>query len=324
VPALVQYAVDRAIAIVTLDSPANRNALSAQLVGETTRHLAAAAADDDVRAILLTHSGRVFCAGLDFKEQSSEGGPQAGTARLLGLQRTIVELPKPVIARIDGAVRAGGLGIVGACDLAFASLAASFAFTEVRLGLAPAIISLTTLGRMTERAAARYYLTGETFDSETAATSGLITGAPSELDAELGAVLGALRACSPRGLAETKPLTTRATRAAFDAYATRCGPSRHGCSPRRRHARACSPSCRNALRAGRPDDDARGAQVDTRRHSRLAGVRLVYLAAMLLDEGESGSSGTATRARSLAGRTRWPRSSAIRPALGSGSWRSDC
>ena len=213
---LVHYEVERAIATVTLDSPANRNALSAQLVGEVTAHLQAAAADDAVRAVVLTHTGRVFCAGADLKEQSSEGGPQSGTQRMLGLLRAIVELPKPVVARIDGAVRAGGLGIVGACDLAFASSAASFAFTEVRLGLAPAIISLTTLGRMTERAVSRYYLTGETFGADAAAAAGLITAAAGDLDSELTAVLDALRACSPQGLAETKPLTTRTALDAFD------------------------------------------------------------------------------------------------------------
>ena len=216
---LVHYEVDRAIATITLDSPANRNALSSQLVGELTGHLAAAASDDSVRAAVLAHTGTVFCAGADLKEQAGEGGPEAGTKRMLGLLQAIVDLPKPVIARVDGAVRAGGLGIVGACDIALASERASFAFTEVRLGLAPAIISLTTLGRMTERAASRYYLTGETFDAVTAAACGLLTAAPSDLDAELGAITDALRACSPQGLAETKPLTTAGGRAAFAARA---------------------------------------------------------------------------------------------------------
>ncbi|HKC29591.1 MAG TPA: enoyl-CoA hydratase family protein [Jatrophihabitans sp.] len=215
----VHYDVERAIATLTLDSPDNRNALSAQLVTELGDHLAAAAADDDVRAVVLGHTGSVFCAGADLKEQAAEGGPEAGTKRMLGLLRAIVELRKPVVARIDGAVRAGGIGVVGACDIALASHRASFAFTEVRLGLAPAIISLTTLGRMTERAASRYYLTGETFDAQAAAECGLITGATDQLDTAVGHVADSLRACSPQGLAETKPLTTRATRAAFDAQA---------------------------------------------------------------------------------------------------------
>jgi enoyl-CoA hydratase len=214
---VVQYTVSRAIATATLDSPENRNALSAALVGELTAHLRAAADDPTVRAVVLTHTGSTFCAGADLKEQAGEGGPAEGTRRMLALLRTIVELPKPVIARVDGHVRAGGLGIVGACDIAVAGPKSSFAFTEVRLGLAPAIISLTTLGRMASRAASRYYLTGETFDATAAAASGLITSASDDVDAELEPILDALRACSPQGLAETKPLTTKAVRTELDA-----------------------------------------------------------------------------------------------------------
>jgi enoyl-CoA hydratase len=212
---VVHYAVDRAIATITLDSPANRNALSTQLVTELTAHLATAAAAADVRAVVLTHTGTVFCAGADLKEQASEGGPEAGTKRMLALLGSIVELPKPVIARLDGAVRAGGLGIVGACDIAIASGAASFAFTEVRLGLAPAIISLTTLGRMTERASSRYFLTGEKFDAKAAADCGLISSATDDLHGALAALADELRGCSPQGLAESKAMTTRAVRQAF-------------------------------------------------------------------------------------------------------------
>jgi enoyl-CoA hydratase len=216
---VVQYSVDRAIAVLTLDSPANRNALSTRLVGELSDGLQRAAADPDVRAAVITHTGRTFCAGADLKEQAAEGGPEQGTKRMLALLRAIVELPKPVLARVDGHVRAGGLGIIGACDLAFASDNATFAFTEVRLGLAPAIISLTTLGRMAERAASRYYLTGETFDAAAAARSGLITEAADDLDVSVAVVCEALRACSPQGLAETKPLTTASVGARFAADA---------------------------------------------------------------------------------------------------------
>lgn len=215
---VVHYAVERAIATLTLDSPANRNALSTGLVGELRGHLDTAATDDGVRAVVLTHLGRVFCAGADLKEQASEGGPEAGTKRMLELLQAIVQLPKPVIARLDGAVRAGGLGLVGACDLALAGPNSSFAFTEVRLGLTPAIISLTTLGRMSERAASRYYLTGETFGADAAAACGLVTAAPTDLDAALAELTEALRGCSPQGLAETKALTTEGTRAAFSEH----------------------------------------------------------------------------------------------------------
>jgi enoyl-CoA hydratase len=219
---VVHYELDRAIATITLDSSENRNALSSQLVGELAAHLQTAAADADVRAVVLTHTGRTFCAGADLREQASEGGPAEGTKRMLALLRTIVELPKPVIGRVNGHVRAGGLGLVGACDVAVASGNATFAFTEARLGLAPAIISITTLGRMSDRAAARYYLTGETFDAPAAERAGLITTASSDadgLDAEVAVICDALRACSPQGLAETKPLTTQGVLVAFEQQA---------------------------------------------------------------------------------------------------------
>ncbi len=215
----VIYEVDRGIATVVLDSPENRNALSAALVGALTDSLAAAAEDASVRAVVLSHTGSAFCAGADLKEQSAEGGPARGTTRMLELLRRVVELPKPVIARIDGHVRAGGIGLVGACDLALAGPAASFAFTEVRLGLAPAIISLTTLGRMSERAAARYYLTGDTFDAAAAAAAGLVTVAVPDLDAEVAALSDALRRCPPQALAETKALLAAGVRDRVEAAA---------------------------------------------------------------------------------------------------------
>ena len=216
---VVQYAVDRAIATVTLDSPENRNALSKALVEELTAHLDNAAADPAVRAVVLTHTGSTFCAGADLKEQAGEGGPAEGTKRMVALLRRIVELPKPVVARIDGNVRAGGLGLIGACDVVLAGPRSTFAFTEARLGLTPAIISMTTLARMDQRAAARYYLTGETFDAQAAARCGLVTVSTEQLDAAVEHVTDALRAASPQGLAETKTLLSRGMLAVFDEQA---------------------------------------------------------------------------------------------------------
>jgi enoyl-CoA hydratase len=215
----VHYAVGDRIATVTLDAPENRNALSRALVEELTGHLHTAAGDAGVRAVVLTHTGGTFCAGADLREQLAEGGPEQGTARMVALLRLVVELPKPVIARVDGHVRAGGVGLVGACDLAVAGPGSSFSFTEVRLGLAPAIISLTTLSRLDDRAASRYYLTGETFGAQEAARIGLVTEAAQDVDEPLARITDALRSCSPQGLAETKPLTTAAVRAAFDEHA---------------------------------------------------------------------------------------------------------
>jgi enoyl-CoA hydratase len=215
---LVQYSVDRGVARIALDSPRNRNALSAVLVAQLSVALADAAEDDSVRAVELTHTGGTFCAGADLTE-ASQGGMKAGAARVLTLLHDIVKLPKPVVGSIDGHVRAGGLGLVGACDIVLAGPRSTFAFSEVRLGLAPAMISLTTLPRLDPRAASRYYLTGERFDSATAARIGLITEAVEDIDAGTMAVLDALRASSPQGLRETKPLLTAGLLDGFEARA---------------------------------------------------------------------------------------------------------
>jgi len=205
---MIEYGVDRGVARIALDSPHNRNALSSALMSELERRLNDAGADDTVRAVELTHTGGTFSAGADLKEARVD--MTEGTRRLVVLLQQIVQLPKPVIASIDGHVRAGGMGLLGACDIALAGPASTFAFTEVRLGLAPAIISLTTLPRLSARAAGRYYLTGETFDASTAARIGLVTEAVDDIDAATHAMLDALRRASPQGLRETKPLTTRA------------------------------------------------------------------------------------------------------------------
>jgi enoyl-CoA hydratase len=210
---LVRYEVGGDVATVTLDSPHNRNALSAQLVAELSARLAEAGADPAARAVVLTHTGRVFCAGADLKAAGTGSAGDSGAA-VMALLTAITELPKPVLARIAGHVRAGGVGIVGACDLAVATEGASFAFTEARIGLAPAMISLTTLDVMDPRQAARYYLTGETFGPEEAARVGLITvAAPDgELDTVVAGFVAQIRETSPQGAAETKKLLTAARR----------------------------------------------------------------------------------------------------------------
>ncbi len=218
-PEIVHLAVARGVATITLDSPANRNALSAQLVSELGEQLAAAGSDPGVRAIVLTHTSSTFCAGADLREAAGEGGPSMGTSRLVDLLRQVLELPKPVVALVEGNVRAGGLGLLAACDLAIVGASSSFAFTEARLGLAPAIISITVLPRLTDRAASRYFLTGERFDAAEAARIGLVTEAAEDPHAALEVVLDAFRACSPQGLAETKVLTTRAVLADLTASA---------------------------------------------------------------------------------------------------------
>ncbi|MEU5661115.1 enoyl-CoA hydratase family protein [Streptomyces longwoodensis] len=202
----------RGVETLALDSPDNRNALSAALVAELAEALADCADDPGVRAVVLTHTGGTFSAGADLRDPPH---PDA----LVDLLRRIVELPRPVVARVTGHVRAGGLGLLAACDIAVASRAATFAFTEVRIGVAPAVISLTLLDRVDPRALARYYLTGERFDAVEAARTGLLTAAAGdgeEVDAVLDPVLDGLRRSAPEALAETKRLLTTRVLETFD------------------------------------------------------------------------------------------------------------
>jgi enoyl-CoA hydratase len=217
---LVRRSLDRGVVTLTLDSPANRNALSTRLVAELTEDLAAADGDKEVRAVVLTHTGSVFCAGADLKEATSDD-PASGPRNLVQLMRTIVDLGKPVVAKVNGHVRAGGLGLIGACDIAVSGPKSTFAFTEVRLGLAPAVISLPLLPRLDPRAASAWYLTGAVFDAREAARIGLITHAETEddgLEAACEEYLDSLRKASPQGLAETKRLVTTDVLAAFDKH----------------------------------------------------------------------------------------------------------
>jgi enoyl-CoA hydratase len=214
---LVHLAIDGGIATVTLDSPHNRNALSRQLITELTDRLRTAGADGAVRAVVLTHTGTTFCAGADLTEASA--GPMTGTASgLLALLRLIVELPRPVIASIDGNVRAGGVGLLGACDIVVAGPRSTFAITEARLGLAAAVISVTVLPRLDERSAARYYLTGATFDSAEAQRIGLVTLATDDAGEAVATLAAALRMASPQGLVESKLLANRNVRDAIERH----------------------------------------------------------------------------------------------------------
>jgi enoyl-CoA hydratase len=206
---LIRRTRARGVETLGLDSPANRNALSAALVGELSDALTDCAKDTDVRAIVLTHTGNTFCAGADLRDPPH---PDA----LVALLRRIVELPKPVLARVTGHVRAGGLGLLAACDIAAASIESTFAFTEVRIGVAPAVISLPLLPRTDPRALARYYLTGERLGAAEAARIGLLTVTDEDVDEALAPILDGLRRAAPEALAETKQLLTARVLETFD------------------------------------------------------------------------------------------------------------
>jgi enoyl-CoA hydratase/carnithine racemase len=215
---LVHYAVSDAVATITLDSQHNRNALSRQLVTELFAHLEAAEADDAVRVVLVRGEGRVFCSGADLSEATTEG-MEVGARRIVDLQRLIVTMSKPVVVRLLGAVRAGGIGIVAAADVAIAAEDATFALTEVKLGLAAAIISLTVHHRMNPRAAALTTLGGEVFSGAEAASYGLVTKAVpvQTLDDEVAKVCASLATGAPQGLRESKRILNRDLVARIDA-----------------------------------------------------------------------------------------------------------
>jgi enoyl-CoA hydratase/methylglutaconyl-CoA hydratase len=211
---LVHYRVEGHVAALVLDSQHNRNALSRRLVQELSDGLARAEADDGVLVVLVRAEGRTFCSGADLTEASSDasGTGMEQTARMMvDLQRRIVTLPKPVVVRAHGNVRAGGIGIVAAADIAVSALDATYAFTEVRLGLTPAAISLSVLPRMTDRAAALTFLTGEVFTGQDAERMGLVTRAVGEgdLDLVVDEICASLAKGHPQGLRETKLLVGR-------------------------------------------------------------------------------------------------------------------
>ena len=216
--ALVHRTDDDRIAVVTLDSPANRNALSRRLVAELTQHLAEAGADESLHGVLLRSSHPVFCAGADLREAATVDMVESARA-IVALQRSIAALPVPVVCRLDGAVRAGGLGLVASSDVVVCRDDVTFALTEVRLGLAAATISIPLLARLSPRAASDWFLTGRTVGGVEAQQHGLVTHiAPaSEMDAVVARVLGDLRSAARQGLVEAKRLLTAELVADFDA-----------------------------------------------------------------------------------------------------------
>jgi methylglutaconyl-CoA hydratase len=210
--ALVRTVTDAGVTTMTLDSPANRNALSTPLMRELLDALSEAVTDTSVRAVVLTHTGKVFCSGADLKEtaEARENG-RVPAEMIADVLAALWEFPKPVVARVAGPARAGGLGLIAAADIAVCAREATFAFSEVRLGVIPAVISATVLPRLTPRAAAELYLTGDLFPGPRAAEIGLVTAAvePDRLDETVAKYCASLVLGGPLALAGTKQLLRR-------------------------------------------------------------------------------------------------------------------
>jgi methylglutaconyl-CoA hydratase len=215
---VLQVTTSHGVATLTLDSPANRNALSRAMRAQLRTALTDALADDAVRVIVLAHTGRVFCSGMDLAEAAGGGAESQGVREFPELLELIWSAPKPVVAVVRGPARAGGVGLAAACDVVVAGASATFAFSEVRLGLVPAVISAVVLPRMVPHVAHRLMLTGQVFDADTAAAGGLVdlVVPDADVDAEVRAQLVHLTAGAPAALAETKRLLRAGSALEFD------------------------------------------------------------------------------------------------------------
>lgn len=203
---IVKLSLDAGIATITLDSQHNRNALSRQLVAELGYRLDEVAAAGAVRVIVLTNAGPAFCAGTDLKERAT-GTPDSSP--LVRVLERLMDATQPTIAAVNGAVRAGGLGLMASCDLIVVHRSVTFAVNEVRIGVAPAIISVPILRRVAPSRIATAMLTGEPFGADEARAVGLITHVTDDVATTTAELCGAIVSGAPRAIAETKRLLRR-------------------------------------------------------------------------------------------------------------------
>lgn len=203
---LVHLAVAGGVVTITLDSPGNRNALSTRLVADLGAALDAAdaaVAGGEGRVIVLTHVPPAFCAGADLKERRTEPPDSAPMVRVL---QRLMDAEVPTIAAVDGPARAGGIGLMACCDLVVVRSDLVFALTEVRIGVAAAIISVPILRRASGSRLAPAFLTGEPFDAAFARDVGLVTHVTDDVAATVAALCDGIRMGAPRAVAETKRL----------------------------------------------------------------------------------------------------------------------
>jgi methylglutaconyl-CoA hydratase len=220
-----QYARRGPAAWITLDSPQNRNALSAAMVKELGEHLKTAIADPEVRAIVLTGNGPAFCAGADLKSRGDIPAPGSGAPNpFVEILKLVWEGPKPVIAAINGHAFGGGIGLVAVADIAISVDTAKFSFSEVRVGVIPAMISVVVLPKLGVHHTMRLFLTGERFLAARAVEYGLIHAAvaPDALESAVQAEIDAIALGGPGAVTEAKRLLRTVARLPMDeafAYA---------------------------------------------------------------------------------------------------------
>jgi methylglutaconyl-CoA hydratase len=202
------------VGVVTLNRPKRHNAFDDTLIAELTQTLRAMEADASVRVVVLSATGASFSAGADLNWMKRMAGFSReenlrDAMALAALMRTLAHLAKPTVARVQGAAYGGGVGLVACCDIAVAVQAATFSFSEAKLGLIPAVISPYVIAAIGERAARRYFLTAERFEAAEAWRIGLVhdlATSPEDLDDKLGDIIEALLGCSPAAQREAKEL----------------------------------------------------------------------------------------------------------------------
>ncbi|MEL7155835.1 MAG: enoyl-CoA hydratase-related protein [Actinomycetota bacterium] len=205
------YAVSAGVATITLNRPERKNSLSDELVNSLADNLDRALGDDEARVILLTNTGNTFCAGADLKATEPGVAKPAARRSFVDVFNQILDSPKPVLGRIDGHATGGGVGLVAACDISVMRDDAKIGFTEVRIGVAPAVISVVCLAKMRRADALELFLTGERFTPARAAETGLVTATapPDELDASVDHYLSMVVRGGPNALAASKDLVFR-------------------------------------------------------------------------------------------------------------------
>jgi methylglutaconyl-CoA hydratase len=211
------------VAVVWMAREETRNAFNETMIADLAHAFRDLGADADIRAIVLAGRGPAFCAGADLDWMKRMAGysmqeNRADARALADMLRTIYECPKPTVARVHGDAYAGGMGLVAACDIAFASVGANFCLSETRLGLIPATISPYVLRAMSHNAARRYFLSAERFGAAEAYRIGFVhdIAPPDELDARVNALLGALMQTSTNAVREAKRLVREVNGRAID------------------------------------------------------------------------------------------------------------
>jgi isohexenylglutaconyl-CoA hydratase len=212
-PQTIQVQINGSVATLTLNRPDVRNAMNHRMVEEIIAFFEGLRDDRSVRAVVIAAAGRMFCTGGDFNDLLAEDGMETEArrqimARFDHMLHTVNEAPQVTIARVQGAALGGGFGLVCVTDVAVAAENAAFGMPEVRMGLAPALISPYVIQRMGLPHARRLMLTGGHLTADEAARCGVVHEVvPAEaLDARIDAVLGEVQICAPHALVETKRL----------------------------------------------------------------------------------------------------------------------